>query len=105
MCTVIVAACLPFPASASDVPQVTRDFLPYCKAHLDDCYEAIATIVVSNAISSQKKFCFPKAALDSTETYTASHRRVIAWMTDHTETYDQPTNAGIRAGLVALYPC
>jgi hypothetical protein len=105
ICAVTVAVCLARPASADGVPQVTRDFLPYCKAHLDDCYEEIATIVISNAAVSQKKFCFPKSALVSTETYTASHRRVIKWMTDHPESHGQPTDTGIRAGLIALYPC
>jgi hypothetical protein len=100
----VVAACMAKPAAADDVPQVTRDFLPYCKTHLDSCYEAIATIIISNA-ASQKTFCVPQSVLVSKATYTASHRRVIKWMTDHPESYGQSTNANIRAALVALYPC
>ncbi len=102
---VIFAACLARAAAADDVPQVTRNFLPYCKTQLENCYEEIATIVVSSAAVSQKSFCFPKSALVSKAEYTASHRRVIKWMTDHPERYDQPTDASIRAALVAMYPC
>src|SRR6202043_2365407 len=98
---IAVTACMAKPAAADDVPQVTRDFLPYCKTHLDSCYEEIATIIISNAASSQKTFCVPQSVLVSKATYMASHRRVIMWMTDHPESYGQSTNANIRAALVA----
>src|ERR1700675_750610 len=53
----------------------TRDFLPYCKTHLDSCDAEIATIIISNAAVSQKTFCVPQSALVSEATYTASQRR------------------------------
>ena len=71
---IVFAACMAKSAAADDVPQVTRGFLPYCKTHLDSCYEEIATIIVSNAATRQKTFCVPQSVLVSTATYTASHR-------------------------------
>ncbi len=105
----IVATFLTSPAVADDVPTITRDFLTHCKTKIDSCYDAIAVLIVSSAISAatgaKKVFCVPKSIQASEAVYVASHRRVIKWITDHSERYSQPTDASIKAALVAMYPC
>jgi hypothetical protein len=93
------------PATADAVPAVTRDFLTLCKANINKCYDEIAVKVVVEGVAGPKTFCVPRSVLASEATYTASHRRVIKWMTDHPESQSQPTRSSIKAALRALYPC
>jgi hypothetical protein len=105
----IVAAFLTRPAAADEVPKITRDFLTHCKTKIESCYDEIAVVIVANAVSAatggKTKFCVPKSVTSSEAAYVASHRRVIKWITDHSESYGQPTNESIRVALVAMYPC
>jgi hypothetical protein len=82
-------------------PAKTGAFVTYCSTHYVDCANELVAVSVAVMVPEPPKHCSPPDAVETKEMTTA----VLAWLGQHKETYNLPTDDGITVAFDHLWPC